>query len=252
MYNPENKLIVCWFVVFAFLISVVSVEPVVAKDTSFGTIIFEYFRDRGNDFLDIFRLRISAARQAKGFGFHARVTTLAQIGGVYFEGEHVGLDRRAIGVWREERFSGGISALYFTDVNNDVVYGNRFTDLNDVWSQVKDRGIVRNNVYWDDGRHHPFSVGAEVQLGLLPGLDVGLYPTEAIDFLVGIFTLDPWDDDLMRIERLRPVPSQKKINAELVEEEVSQIEPPAPEPMIEETETTETLTLEQLLQSMKE
>ncbi len=165
--------------------------------------VLKYCRDRTYDFLDIFRLRLSAPKQAQGVGFHVRATSLAQVGVVHFAGEHFGIDRRAIGTWREQRTEGGFSLLYFSDIENDILWGNRFTDLGTSWSQVVERGIVRNNVYWDDGRHHPFSVGAELQVGLLPGIDVGLYPQEAIDFLLGFFTLDPWDDDLSRVEKLQ-------------------------------------------------
>jgi hypothetical protein len=165
--------------------------------------VLKYCRDRCYDFLDLFRLRLSAPKQAQGIGFHVRATCLAQIGVLYFSGEHFGMDRRAIGTWRENRMEGGLSLLYFTDVQNEMIWGNRFTDLGTSWSQVVERGIVRNNIYWDDGRHHPFSLGAELQVGLLPGIDVGLYPQEAIDFLVGFFTLDPSDDDLSRIEKLQ-------------------------------------------------
>jgi hypothetical protein len=44
--------------------------------------IVSYFRDRGADFLDIFLFRISAPRGARGIGFRARATALAQVGAV--------------------------------------------------------------------------------------------------------------------------------------------------------------------------
>ena len=216
-------------VMLSTLVLIGFTSTIPANISEVGEIVGRYFQDRANDFLDIFRVRLSAARQAKGFGFHIRATCVAQAGALYFEGEHFGLDRRAIGVWREKRFAGGLSAMYFTDITNDIVYGNRFTDVDDVWSETQERGIVRNNIYWDDGRNHPFSIGAEVQLGILPGVDIGLYPTELVDFVVGIFTLDPWDDDLMRIEYLRPYPEEEQPLESLQPEEPRQEQQPVPE-----------------------
>lgn len=211
MMRYRKSLKWCKLIMLSLLFLGVFTTTALADITEIGEVVGRYFQDRANDFLDIFRFRLSAAREAKGFGFHIRATCLAQVGALYFDGEHFGMDRRAIGVWREKRFAGGLSAVYFTDVTNDIVYGNRFTDVDDVWSEAQERGIVRNNIYWDDGRNHPFSIGAEVQLGILPGVDIGVYPTELVDFVVGIFTLDPWGDDLMRIEYLRPYPEEVEL-----------------------------------------
>ncbi len=247
MKKQHHKTLAMALTCFAMFMVMASLCPSRANSASVGEVVLGYFRDRGNDLLDMFRFRISAAKEAKGFGFHARVTCLAQVGAMYFEGEHFGMDRRAIGVWREERLAGGLSALYFTDIVSDAVYGNRFTNTDDLWSERKERGIVRNNVYWDDGRHHPLSIGAEIQAGLLPGIDIGIYPTEIADFFAGIFTLDPWNDDLLRIETLRPSPHRTAPKAQTIQEleaEISRYEqmlqeekqPPEPEiaPEIEE------------------
>ena len=66
-------------------------------------------------------------------------------------------------------------------------------------------------------------------MGILPGVDIGLYPTELVDFVVGIFTLDPWDDDLMRIEYLRPYPEEEQQLESLQPEEPRQEQQPVPE-----------------------
>ncbi len=218
MKRTQNRIQRWGAIILAVCILTIALPPLPARAASVGEIVLGYFRDRGNDFLDIFRLRLSAPRQLMGFGFHLRATALAQVGILYFQGEHFGLDRRALGVWREERFTGGISALYYTDVVNDIVYGNRFTDEDDIWSLWQERGIVRNNIYWDDGRRHPVSIGVEVQLAILPGVDVGIYPTELVDFVVGFFTLDPWDDDLLRMEELSPEHDDLLLEYSILEE----------------------------------
>lgn len=166
--------------------------------------IFDYFRDRGTDFLDVFLFRVSVARKARGIGARIRVTALAQVGGVYFEGEHFGLDRRGFGVWKERRTHGGLSLFSFTSVENDVIWGNYFLEDNSPWMTFAERGLIRNGVYWDDGRRHPLSVNAEVQLGILPGLELGAYPLEILDFIAGFLTLDPQNDDLYRVSKYTP------------------------------------------------
>ena len=176
--------------------------------------IGSYLKDRGADLLDVFLLRVSVARKARGFGARARATALVQAGGIYFEGEHFGMDRRAIGVWKDRRSEGGISLLYFTSVQNDVVWGNYFLRPGTPWMKFEERGIVRNNIYWDDGRKHPLSFNAEIQPGLLPGLEVGIYPTEALDFLSGFLTLDPHNDDMTRVRKYTPVYEEKEIGEE--------------------------------------
>jgi hypothetical protein len=182
--------------------------------------VLNYFRDRAYDFLDIFELRICAARHGAGFGLHARATALAQVGWIYFDGEKFGMDRRGIGLWRERKMEGGISLLHFSDVLDDVAYGNQFTDKDSAWSRAQYRGIVRNDVFWDDGRDHPLSIGAEVQLLILPGVEIAVYPTEAVDFVVGFLTLDPWEDDLSRIEHRRIIPAEEEAKEGEEEERV--------------------------------
>jgi len=194
--------------------------------------VLTYMRDRGVDFLDIFLLRISAARGAKGFGFRARATTLAQIGAIYFEGEHFGMDRRAVGVWKERRTEGGISLAYFTSIENEPIWGDYFLQPNTSWMNFQERGIIRNNIFWDDGRKHPLSINAEIQLGILPGFEAGIYPTEILDFIAGFLTLDPQNDDLARV---------KKYTAHYPTEEIEQPEkvehlPETEQELLKETE----------------
>jgi len=182
--------------IMIFLLCVISVSAPAG--------IVSYFRDRGADFLDIFLFRISAPRGARGIGFRARATALAQVGAVYFEGEHFGIDRRGIGVWEERRKQGGISLLSFSSVENEIVWGNYFLKQDTPWMRFQERGLIRNDVYWDDGRKHFFSVSAEIQPSILPGFEIGIYPVEILDFAVGLLTLDPQNDDLARVRKYAP------------------------------------------------
>lgn len=153
-----------------------------------------YCKDRFHDGLDIFRLRAGFPNDGKGVGVKARVTTLAQVGYVFFNGTYAGLDRRGVGVVDERRREYGISALYGSYNEMVPVYGNGFLKANSDWSEVEDRRILRNLPHWDDGRQRYLSVGAEVATPLL-ALDAGVYPEEVLDFALGFLTLDIYNDD---------------------------------------------------------
>ncbi len=153
-----------------------------------------YFTDRFHDFLDIFRFRAGFPESGKAIGLKVRATSAAQLGYVYFEGQYAGLDRRAIGVVDERRIEGGISFLYGSMNEMIPSRGNSFLMPNSDWNAIKDRRILRNLPHWDDGRLRHLSIGAEVATPLF-ALDVGIYPEEILDFVVGFTTLDIFKDD---------------------------------------------------------
>jgi hypothetical protein len=153
-----------------------------------------YFKDRFHDLLDIFRLRVGIPENGKAIGVKARATSLAQAGYVHFRGKMVGIERRALGIMAERRTEGGVSVLYGSLNEMEPLRGNSFLKANSDWSAIEDRRIVRQLPYWDDGRNRHLGVGAEVATPLL-GFDAGVYPEEAIDFVLGWLTLDIYDDD---------------------------------------------------------
>lgn len=187
------------------LLAVLLVLPLLTPAPSAHAGIIEYFRDRGEDFLDIVRLRFLVPDRAEGYGVKARATALAQVGYVHFNGNAYGMDRRAIGHNVERRTEGGISALYFSKNQMAYVWGNQYLDPDSRWNRVHPRGIVRNRPGWDDGRLHPDSIGAEVELGVF-GFDIGLYPLEALDFAFGILTFDVYRDDRSYVDSLPSYP----------------------------------------------
>ena len=96
-----------------------------------------------------------------------------------------------------------------------MLWGNGFLDVLSDWSAMTDSRLVRDGEYHDDGRRRPLSCAAEFQLPYLPGIDVGVYPGEAVDFVMGWFGLDAFDDDLARLERYcEPGPEPVEIEAE--------------------------------------
>ncbi len=161
-----------------------------AEEDAFGL----YLKDRLNDFADIFRIRGGIPKDGKGYGAKARLTFLAQAGYVNFNGYYGGLERRGWGLAEESRTEGGVSALYGTTVEMYPVSGNEYLMADTPWSIIEDRRILRNLPYWDDGRGDLLGVGAEIATPVL-ALDLGVYPSEAVDFLAGIFTIDPYNDD---------------------------------------------------------
>lgn len=167
--------------------------------------VLRYGLDRVNDFADIFRIRFTAPHNGKSAGFHVRVTELAQVGIIGFEGQMVGMDRRGIGLWRQKRVDGGIGPLYFTSVRSEAIIGNGFMDIESPWYQYANRQLVPNGEFYDDGRQRPLSLGFELELPFLPGIDFGLYPEEAMDFIAGFTTLDMFDDDMALILAAPPV-----------------------------------------------
>lgn len=153
-----------------------------------------YLKNRGNDFLDLFRLRAGIPEDAKGAGLKARATSLGQAGYVFFKGTYAGIDRRGIGIVEERRHEFGVSALYASFNEMVPSAGNDFLKGEGGWHTIDDRRIIRNLPHWDDGRNRPLSLGAEIATPYI-AFDAGLYPGEALDFIGGIFTLDVFQDD---------------------------------------------------------
>ncbi|MGF1572300.1 MAG: hypothetical protein ACFCU1_04445 [Sumerlaeia bacterium] len=156
--------------------------------------IEDYFVDRFHDVLDIVRLRSGIPDEGEGYGVKARVTSAAQVGYVNFDGTYAGINRRGIGMTREDREEGGISFLYFSEHAMDTKFGNVFLEGTTDWSKVRDRRLERNKPYWDDGQGDPLGIGAEIATPIL-ALDIGIYPIEIADFVLGIFTIDIMEDD---------------------------------------------------------
>lgn len=192
------------------ILSLIAAAAIVAGAPNVGRAdvlrsVGHYCADRGNDLLDVLRIRGGAPDGGKGGGLKARVTSLAQVGYVYFDGTYAGMDRRGIGVVDERRREGGVSLAYGSYNNMEPRHGNFFLKTDTPWSMLEDRRLLRNLPYWDDGRKRFLSVGAEVATPLV-ALDLGVYPEEALDFVLGFTTIDIFNDDkLYGIE----IPHQK-------------------------------------------
>jgi len=159
-----------------------------------------YFCDRLLDLSDFFRVRVHRPKGLRSVGLKARATALVQAGAIYFHGGSYGFDRRALGIWRERRIEGGIGPLYATQVRSEALAGNYYLDDDQPWFELYDRRLVRNGLYWDDGRLRPLSIGAEAHVFFF-GIEAEAYPLEMLDFLFGWVGIDAFDDDLATVIR---------------------------------------------------
>ncbi len=161
---------------------------------------FQYGKDRVNDFVDIFRLRVGVPRSGRGYGAKARVTSALQAGFVHYNGHYLGLEKRGVGIVRERRTEGGVSLLYGSTNQMQPLWGNEYLEGTTPWTDLKDRKIIRNLPSWDDGRSRLFSLGAEVATPII-AVDAGVYPEEALDFVLGFVLLDIYRDDELFLEQ---------------------------------------------------
>lgn len=180
-------------------IALMTAFAAIGTTASAQNVVADYFVDRGHDILDIFRIRAGAPSNGEGYGAKARLTSAAQLGYVNFDGYYAGLNRRGIGVSHEDREEGGISFLYFSEHTMETKTGNVFLHESTDWAKIRDRRLERNLPYWDDGQGDPLGIGAEIATPIL-ALDAGIYPVEAVDFVLGIFTIDIYEDDRLSIQ----------------------------------------------------
>ncbi|MCC6546894.1 hypothetical protein IT570_06965 [Candidatus Sumerlaeota bacterium] len=189
----RNKLVMAAALAAALTFGATSAE---AGTASVLKGILTYAKDRVYDTMDVVRLRVGMPRDGKGIGAKARVTSLAQLGFVTFDGKYIGLDRRGLGLVDERRREGGISIFYGSYNEMEPVVGNGFLRANDDWSAIQDRRILRNLPHWDDGRQRHLSIGAEAVLPII-AVDAGIYPEEILDLALGFVLVDIYDDDTL-------------------------------------------------------
>ncbi|MFG0318923.1 MAG: hypothetical protein ACF8XB_16745 [Planctomycetota bacterium JB042] len=160
-----------------------------------------YFKDVGLDFLDIFTLNVGAGKPGPylmQYNFHA--TKYAEIGHGSWSGYKAGLLGRGFGIWREERHMGVIPAggaglgfanvlwAWFPTVSLGPIQ-NHYEDVCRIpycgTKTLADKHLVARgyNINLDENRHWA-DIGASMHF-LAVGLDVGVSPFEAFDWLFG-------------------------------------------------------------------
>lgn len=151
--------------------------------------IHDYACDRARDFQDIYRARVALPEKSSSFAFKARATSLFQVGAVRFKGRMHGVDQRDCGPWDQTRKEVGASLLYFTSVQSQPA-----CELCPTGEHGYNSDFLHYNG-WDAERKTPFSLGLMVQPFFIPGVDLGLYPGEVVDFALGVFNIDMFKDD---------------------------------------------------------
>ncbi|MBI4612675.1 MAG: hypothetical protein HY720_03605 [Planctomycetes bacterium] len=145
-----------------------------------------YFDQRGRDFADIWRINFSGL--GPGFILNLRATRLAKFGGGYdgyAQHEDLGTWRvgslgREGGSWRSHTIEYGFGPFYHEEYFHQPVVGNVRTAGSDGENGEPYRTIDE--------------VGWTFHLGVF-GMDFAVRPLEFFDFALGLFALDPMQDD---------------------------------------------------------
>lgn len=142
-----------------------------------------YFSDVGKDFMDIFTLGVGGGK-AGPLLFHANAhfTKYLELGYGQWAGWTSGMLGRGVGSWREEKHEGGFGVLAVQNywVSNERVPCCGNNDLRTKYLDVEGYNIdLDDNYHWSD-------IGLSAHL-IGVGLDAGVSPYEAMDFVFGLF-----------------------------------------------------------------
>jgi len=143
-----------------------------------------YFLSRWYDLIDIVDFSIGAG---PGFLVNVRATKLAQAIGGYSDSYRVGFRGRSAGMWHEKRKEVGVSLLYYQKVEREHISGTVESFRSDKMD-LDTSAVYANNAY-----RSFLGVGATVHCMVL--VDVNVRPIQAVDFVLGWFTIDVLDDD---------------------------------------------------------
>jgi len=153
--------------------------------------IRSYLIARGNDFLDIFNLKLSLSDDMS-FLVNVRATRLAQLGFGRFSGTKIGFQGPSAGIYGEGRTEVGISVCYWTwigrrtspaGITEDAQRTNRF------FGRVDDLAASKTYREFYDGNRPWHTVGATIALPFMPGIEAEINPAEAMDFVLSLFDL---------------------------------------------------------------
>jgi len=156
---------------------------------------FAFLRDRGNDFLDITRLNLSAG---PGLHLNASATRYCQIGGGYWDGYRFGWCGRYHGLWQETAEDWN----FFYSFQSNFSRTERWGYVQDEWAL--ERTSKEPAPAWRNRNRPIAGINLEAHLGLI-GLETGVEVDELLDFLLGFLGNDILGDDLMDPEQLEAI-----------------------------------------------
>lgn len=150
-----------------------------------------YLIARGNDFLDIFNLKLCLSDDMSVL-FNVRATRLAQVGFGRFSGTKIGFEGPSAGIFGEGRTEVGVSVFYWAwigrktspaGINEDAQKTNRF------FGRVDDLKATATYREFYDANRPWHTIGASFALPFLPGIEAEINPAEAVDFFLSFFNV---------------------------------------------------------------
>jgi len=159
-----------------------------------------YFSARGHDFLDILRLNGGVSENPNNFLAVLSVEPLAVGGGVYTS-QKLGIDGRRVGCWTEERIEVALLIDCLLKYKKTPLRGNRYL-FDGMYAPLVNRMDDESLAFSRWGMTHrlfarerkPLDLTVEAHL-VFAGLEIGLSPVEALDFLAGLVTIDAISND---------------------------------------------------------
>ncbi len=152
-----------------------------------GNYVWARVRDVG----DIVTLKLGWGNH-RSIGFQAKATSLVQVGAGNFEGWVFAVDRGCVGTMKEAEMELGISVFYLGWIARQVVWETEDAERRNVFfgdiGEKKEITLEEMRMY-DDENSHPLQVGAQVQLPVLPKVELFVNLGEIPDFVLGIFNI---------------------------------------------------------------
>jgi hypothetical protein len=159
-------------------------------ERSIGAQAGHYFLSRWYDLVDIADFSFGAG---PGFLINVHATKLAQAVGGWGDAYHVGFRGRSAGIWREKRKEVGVSLLYYQQVERERVTGW----VENFRSEKMD--LDTSTIYANNNDRSFLGVGAHIQAGVM--VEANVRPMQAVDFVLGWFTIDVLEDDTGKPKR---------------------------------------------------
>ena len=193
---------------------------------------FHWFQNRVSDFCDIFHMGVGLTHESPAtgpwtpsFGLHAQVTDYGHLGGVVFGGGTAEMEGRGFGAYSEVRKIAGFgpwkmwnvvqgteSVSFYKDPKQSRAWQSRM-DFSESFNGDPAHVVIHNDASSASWNNHPRGwhnfayTGAEIAIPLgIPytpldthwGIDcrLGVDTSQVADFILGIFGVDFWHDDL--------------------------------------------------------
>ena len=145
-----------------------------------------YFVNRGGDLVDIFRFNLQAG---KGAAVKFEVTRMLQLGAGWFDGKAWGLSNRQVTWWNYKYTDWGLVLGYYNEINTAPIdyYSGSYG-----WTFPEGGGSYFQPAQPDN----PLDLlTVRAKLCIFIGVDVSIRVGEVIDFIAGLFSFDPSNDD---------------------------------------------------------